>query len=91
MKTRLVKKRRLARARAHQAHARLCKQVTVDDEGIEQATGLAPPTPARALCPSCSTRQKVRKDGTIGGHNVYFGSDPLEPVNCQGVGARWDA
>lgn len=41
--------------------------------------------PERAKCPHCGKRQKVRKDGTFGKHNVSFLSV------CIGTDGRWDA
>lgn len=57
-------------------------------------TGLVPAaqeTPARTKCPSCHTSQKVRADGTIGKHRTTLASDPLEAVDCPGIGQPWNA
>lgn len=47
--------------------------------------------PSRSTCPVCSTRQKVRKDGTFGKHRTTLASDPLEAVDCAGIGQPWNA
>lgn len=124
VKTRAARKRRLARARAHQKKTR-----GTEYAGRESAIELAPwqremsdrvaapitdqevqgnllelqreyndrmvvegevvpEQPTRANCPSCGFRHKVRKDGTMSRHDVFYGSDATE---CSGTGQRWDA
>lgn len=102
-KTRLAKKRRILRAREHQLKAKLLsfqgepkqsEQQYLDAQQPDPRPGAAEPVeqPNRATCPSCGTRQKVRvSDGCFGKHRTTLASDPLEAVDCPGVGRRWDA
>ena len=44
--------------------------------------------PARAKCPVCNFSHKVRKDGTMSRHDVYYGD---QPTQCEGTGQPWNA
>lgn len=97
--TKLSKKRRLKRARAH-AHRldhRIGKAVPARgylakvafdllDESKDGIKIPAAETPTRAACPSCGYRQKVRKDGTMSRHDV--GSETAR--ECPGSGKQWN-
>lgn len=102
VKTRAARKRRILRARAHQKKTRTSAVGFVEKQlGTELlpwqkdavkavAAKVEEEPPTRATCPSCGTRQKVRKDGTFGKHRTTLASDPLEAVDCAGIGQRWD-
>lgn len=44
--------------------------------------------PARAVCPRCERSQKVKRDGTMGRHDVIAGDGV--PVQCRGTGEKWN-
>ena len=54
--------------------------------GAPTASYVAVPT--RSKCPSCGFSHKVRKDGTMSRHDVYYGD---QPTQCEGTGQPWDA
>lgn len=58
---------------------------------IETVDGVNAIVPARAKCPTCGFSQKVRKDGTMSRHDVYFGSQDTDRKQCEGTGQPWDA
>lgn len=47
--------------------------------------------PKRAKCPVCSTSQKVKRDGTMGRHDVVRNAGISEAHQCAGTGKRWDS
>lgn len=100
MATKAQRKRKHARRRAHAVrpttvvnHGRpglvgaIKEVLDVDlyphqERVLEEVLG---PTPGRALCPACGYSQRVRKDGTIGSHDVRL-RVPGVKLQCEGTG-----
>lgn len=44
--------------------------------------------PKRSKCPECGFSHKVRKDGTMSRHDIYYGD---QATQCEGTGQPWNA
>lgn len=45
--------------------------------------------PKRAACPVCCKRQKVKRDGTMGRHDIDSGYEG-DRTECAGTGRKWN-
>lgn len=93
MATKLQRKRRLARRHAHTNTTKPWRGPSVPWLALDEVAtfveqlpvgDLTPVEqhPARAKCSVCGFSQKVRKDGTMGRHDVFLGT---EAQPCEGT------